>query len=762
MPDSSNLMKRLYLAFGVLIAILLLLVAGAFRSFTQLADANRWNVHSYQVLAETHGISESLINVEAGARGYAVTGDRSFLPRLTKGRADLLRHFKAAQTLTTDNPEQQKHLRRLQAQQQRWMSGYVEPMLGTRRSSLDPASTMRAIMRISLRGKADMDVMAQTLADVDNIESDLLKKRSQMSDRLQSWTSTLLLAGSLFAIALSVALCVLLTGNTRRLTQTNAELAEEITERKQAEEELQATARKLAEASYTNQQIMDYSLDVICTIDAAGRFMQVSPASVKTWGYKPEELTGREFIELLHPDDVALTTQTAADIRSGTPTNNFENRYIHKNGVTVPMVWSAVWSASDQITFCVARDNTERKQAEVAIRSAISEAEQAKEEAERANLAKSEFLSRTSHELRTPLNAILGFGQLLEMDDLDDEHRAGVEQILKGGRHLLELVNEVLDIASIDAGRMALSSEPVQLADLAQETMELLQPLADERGIRFENNIGEGYVLADQQRLKQVLLNLLSNAVKYNRDGGLVRLASGTAAIPGRVRFEVTDSGPGISPSGLERLFSPFERLDASEKGVEGTGIGLTISQRLVRLMDGEIGVYSVEGEGSTFWVELPGAQSPMQNMERRTPLQSEAEKTAAETATQSNAAYTVLYIEDNLSNLNLIEHILSRRADVRLLSAMQGRRGLELAREHRPNLVLLDLHLPDIPGDEVLQHLRAETETRDIPVVMLSADATQRQIERLKAAGADEYLTKPLNVKQFMETLDETLKIKG
>ncbi|HEX8833899.1 MAG TPA: ATP-binding protein, partial [Abditibacteriaceae bacterium] len=377
-------------------------------------------------------------------------------------------------------------------------------------------------------------------------------------------------------------------------------------------------------------------------------------------------------------------------------------------------------------------------------------------EAERASAAKSEFLSRMSHELRTPLNAILGFAQLLEMDELEADQRSGVKQILKSGRHLLELVNEVLDIASIDAGRLSLSCEPVQLSDLAEETIAMLRPLAEARSIRFENNIEIGHVFADQQRLKQVLLNLMSNAIKYNRVGGKVRLSSALVETE-RVRFEVADTGPGIPLDGQQKMFSPFERLDAGQKGIEGTGIGLTISQRLVHLMGGEIGLYSVENEGTTFWVELPGAEDPA-HLEESQQAKPTGKGGATTSTTNHNFDRTVLYIEDNLSNLSLIENLFARRANIRLLTAMQGRRGLELACEHRPDLILLDVHLPDMPGDEVLYHLRAEAATQGIPVVMLSADATPRQAERLLAAGATDYLTKPLDVKRFLHLIDTTL----
>ena len=260
---------------------------------------------------------------------------------------------------------------------------------------------------------------------------------------------------------------------------------------------------------------------------------------------------------------------------------------------------------------------------------------------------------------------------------------------------------------------------------------------------------------ADRQRLKQVLLNLLSNAVKYNREGGTVSLSCGPGEAGGdSVRFEVSDTGAGIAPEDFGKLFVPFERLDADKSGVEGSGIGLSICRRLVELMGGSIGVRSVQGQGSTFWVEMPHAEDPVQAFERGEP---DTSLTMAEAAPR--AARTVLYIEDNLSNLTLIERIFARRPKVKLLAVMQGRLGLEMAREQRPDMILLDLHLPDIPGDEVLRHLRAEPETRDIPIVMLSADATPNQIERLRAAGASEYLTKPLDVQRFLQVVEETLE---
>ncbi|HYS17598.1 MAG TPA: ATP-binding protein [Candidatus Binatia bacterium] len=378
-------------------------------------------------------------------------------------------------------------------------------------------------------------------------------------------------------------------------------------------------------------------------------------------------------------------------------------------------------------------------------------AQQAEEAAAAANRAKSEFLSRMSHELRTPLNGILGFAQLLELDAQNPEQREGVDHILRGGRHLLALINEVLDIARIEAGKLSISLEPVPAGDVVNSALDLVRPQAASRGIRLPAAIAcDDHVMADRQRLQQVLLNLLSNAVKYNREGGAVSVSCDVGPA-GRFRLTVADTGAGIAPERMHRLFTPFDRLDAPETTVEGTGLGLALSKGLVELMGGSLSAESACGHGSRFTVELPIAESPTRRLERASPA------SAAEADTPG-ARGTVLYIEDNVSNLRLVERIVTRRPGVTLLSAMQGRRGLELAQAHHPDLIVLDLHLPDMAGQDVLAQLRAGPGTREIPVVILSADATPSQVSRVLQQGAHAYLTKPLVVAQFLAVLDELL----
>jgi signal transduction histidine kinase len=394
-----------------------------------------------------------------------------------------------------------------------------------------------------------------------------------------------------------------------------------------------------------------------------------------------------------------------------------------------------------------------------ALARANRQLEQARAQAERANRAKSEFLSRMSHELRTPLNAIMGFGQLLEMASLGPREQDSAHRIVTAGRHLLNLINDVLDVGRIEAGEFAFSAEPVRVGDVLNEAVGLLRPLAAERGVEVSGqDTCHLHVRADRHRLRQVLLNLLSNAIKYNRPQGTVSVACWEAS-EGRLRIEVADTGVGIARENLDRLFVPFDRIGAErDPAVEGTGLGLVLSRRLIEAMGGTLGVDTRAGCGSTFWIELPAAERPIPELG----TEPAPAPHLARPPEGSRRPMTLLCIEDDHSNLALVERILVHRPETTLLAVREGLPGLDLARRHRPDVILLDLNLPDISGEKVLVQLRATPETRRIPTIVVTADASVAQLRRLQAMQVSGYLTKPFSVPRFLELVEETLAATG
>jgi CheY-like chemotaxis protein/two-component sensor histidine kinase len=358
-----------------------------------------------------------------------------------------------------------------------------------------------------------------------------------------------------------------------------------------------------------------------------------------------------------------------------------------------------------------------------------------------------------SHELRTPLNAILGFGQLIARQNPSEVLHKRVGHILTAGRHLLNLINEVLDISRIEAGNLQFSLEPVSANESLNEALSLMRPLAAERKIELTmTGIGDEqhYVMADRQRIKQVLLNLLTNAVKYTPVEGQVTISIATSAGE-RVRIVVSDSGAGISEDKLPRLFIAFDRLGAENSAVEGTGLGLALCKRLMLAMHGQIGVQSDPGRGSTFWIELPSCPSPLARLG--------AEKRRdGSIFGDGSKRHRLLYIEDNASNLILVQEMVAELQGIELIVAKEGQAGFDLAISTQPDLVLLDLHLPDVPGWTVLSRLKADARTFHVPVLVISADATERQMKRLAAAGARGYLTKPIDADEFFTAVEQLL----
>jgi PAS domain S-box-containing protein len=551
-------------------------------------------------------------------------------------------------------------------------------------------------------------------------------------------------------------------------------------------------------AEEERDRFFSLSLDMLCIIGSDGYIKRLNPAFEATLGFSDAEMKAVPFMEFVHPEDHAATREAVKVVEGGSRLWSFENRYRCRDGSFKWMRWMV--APFEDLWYCVAHDVTGVKETEAALQQAnedlemrvrertaevgaaneslrieniehqmtmatlreVAEAlQRAKEEADIANAAKSEFLSRMSHELRTPLNAILGFGQLLEREKLTPLQSESIGFILSGGRHLLGLINEVLDIARVESGHIELSLEPIALGDIVPEACILMQHLAAERQIKVDENtakLGHTYVMADRQRLKQVLINLLANAIKYNRESGQVEVICEHTP-DGCVSIAVRDTGTGISPQDLSKLFTPFERLGAANSEIEGTGLGLVLSQRLMTVMGGTLTVESTLGQGTTFTVSLPRTTSPEEQL-TNWPEENGPQGSASLHAGQPDQnTCSVLCIEDNPSNLRLMEAIFESRPEITLLTAIQGSIGLDLARQHEPDLILLDLNLPDIHGSEVLTRLQQSALTRDIPVVIISADATPNQVERLLAAGAKAYLTKPLNVGELLQVTDKFLQ---
>jgi PAS domain S-box-containing protein len=538
---------------------------------------------------------------------------------------------------------------------------------------------------------------------------------------------------------------------TEELNGLNLRLQAELAERQRLVQSLQESEERF-------HLVFETSPDAIFLIDphdpsGTWRIVDCNPSACQMNGYTREELIGQP-LDILNVQKSSPEEYTASleRLRHENMRRGIEAVHIHKDGHIFPIEYSTslITLGDYEMVLGIDRDITERKQVEEALRYT-------KQVAEDASRAKSEFLSRMSHELRTPMNAILGFAQLLTMsqkDPLTPLQKERVKQIVKGGEHLLDLINEILDISRIEAGRVQISPEPVSLRESIQEALDLAMPLASSRNIQLQLSLGRDsnpYVMADRQRLKQILLNLLSNAVKYNRPGGFVSILCEPARSSREVwRISVSDTGPGISLEDLPHLFVPFERLSADQTNVEGTGLGLALAKRLVELMKGQIGVESVLGQGSTFWIELPAAESQLDRLQRT--------GGTGKLPFLSNTTRTILYIEDNIANFELIQQVLADYDQIKLLWATDPEASIALAHQQRPNLILLDLHLGGKDGSEVLRQLKRDDQMSSIPVVVVSADATVGQVERLLALGAHSYLTKPLDVKLFVQLIEGLL----
>ena len=534
------------------------------------------------------------------------------------------------------------------------------------------------------------------------------------------------------------------------------------TARKQVEAEQEKLDQRLRDQQFYTRSLIESNIDAIMTTDPSGIISDVNKQMEALTGCTRDELIGAPFKDYF--TDPQQAEEAIKRVLNENKVTDFELTARARGGRQTVVSYNATTfydrDRNLQGVFAAARDVTERQLLNQALRETNIALKSAKFVAEKANLAKSEFLSSMSHELRSPLNAILGFAQLIDSGSPapTPNQKSSVDQILQAGWYLLELINEILDLALIESGKLSLSTEPLSLGEVLDDCEAMIEPEAQKSGIQvtFPRFDLPCYVKADRTRTKQILINLLSNAIKYNRAAGEVEVRC-SAISAQRTRISVHDTGEGLHPEKLEQLFQPFNRLGQEAGATEGTGIGLVVSKRLVELMGGEIGAESSVGMGSVFWIELNSSAAPQLDGETVQAKAAAGQGALAQTGVQT---YTMLCVEDNPANLMLIEKLVERRPEIRLLSARDGTHGIEIARSARPDVILMDINLPGISGVQALKILAADPETAQIPVIALSANAMPGDIEIGLEAGFLRYLTKPIKVNELMDTLDIAFKL--
>ncbi len=531
------------------------------------------------------------------------------------------------------------------------------------------------------------------------------------------------------------------------------------TARKQVEAEQKVLDQRLRDQQFYARSLIESNVDAIVTMNPAGIILDANKEMESLTGCTRDELIGAPFKNGF--TDPARAEAGINRVLAEKRITNYELTARARDGRETVVSYSATTFFDRdrrlQGVFAAARDVTERKRLDQALQDKNVELEGARSVAEKANLAKSEFLSSMSHELRSPLNAILGFAQLMESDSPQPNvtQRESIAQILQAGWHLLRLIDEILDLAKVESGRVPLSREPVSLAEVMVECQGMVEQQAQQRGIKlsFPKLDHPRFVSADRTRLKQVLINLLTNAIKYNRAGGSVTVSCEDRQAEW-TRLSVRDTGAGLPPEQISQLFQAFNRLGQEDGGEQGTGIGLVVAKRLVEMMQGVIGVESRVGEGSVFWVDLRTADEP------RLAAEGDSASALALPQRRGGRVHTLLYVEDNPANLRLVEKIVSRQEDLLLLTAVNGTIGVEIARASRPQLVLMDINLPGIDGFTALKMLRADPLTAHIPVIALSANAMPADLRKGEEAGFFRYLTKPIKLHELSAALDAALAL--
>jgi PAS domain S-box-containing protein len=758
MQANSRTIASLVGAALLVVAVVVL----SFWAFSQIETSSAARKQTFGLIIRADALLSDLADAETGQRDYLLTGDEAFLKPYSAVRDRIARELSELRSLAS-SPDALKRLDAMAALLTAKLAQLSQTIELRRRQEM---SALLAAEASGQGRRMTNSFRAETRSLIRIEEGELARQDVEIQSSMRRLFALIVTASVLaFLLGLSFAWMIyresqrqlddLLHVETRRLLEiqeeTNRQLQETNFNLHVSEERLAVTLNSIDDA-------------VIAT-DAEGRVTLLNPLAERLTGWTRVDAFRRpveEVFQLIDADTrqpypvpvrETLAHGTTLSLANHTIVIARDGRECHIADSCAPILDRRGQVVGAVLVF---RDVTERKRLDQAMHDKNAELEHARALADKANLAKSEFLSSMSHELRTPLSAILGFAQLMESASPQPtvSQKRSIEQIIKAGWYLLDLINEILDLALIESGKLSLSLEPISLTEVLHECQVMMEPQAQKRGVgvAFPRFGVPYFVKADRTRLKQVLINLLSNAVKYNKVGGtlVVDCITGT---PGRIRIRVKDTGEGLSPEKLARLFEPFNRLGQGTSSEEGTGIGLVVCKRLVELMGGAIGVESAVGKGSVFWIEFDLTAAPQLAAGTTAP------PAAAPPVEAGTRVRTLLYVEDNPANLMLVEDLIARRPDIHLLSAVDGIRGIEMAHVSRPDVILMDINLPDVSGIEVLRILTEDPATAHIPVVALSANAMPRDIEKGLKAGFFRYLTKPIKVNEFMDTLDVALK---
>jgi|GEM_PF-2169971 len=749
MFDANQTLMRRPILVAIALALLVFAVLGGIAWNVAIPLWSSKSVDdTRQVLAAIDDLRAVTDRAESRQWAYFLTSDRAYLAERDAALAATGPALSTLAGFATGGSEQQVLINKLGA-----AINYRITLFSASQAAFENQRS-NEVAALTRNGRAAGDAARAVMQQIEGRQKDLLATR-QASERSKL---QIVFAGiAVLLIFIAVQAVRLQRGKQSRLAdeKLREQASEDITTQKQASQ----YARSLIEAS----------LDPLVTISPDGKIMDVNEATVKVTGVVRNDLLGSDFS--LYFTEPARAREGYLQVFAEGFVADYPLTIRQRNGTLTDVLYNASvykdMAGNVLGVFAAARDITERNLFEKSLNEYNVELKIAKTVAEKANSAKSDFLSSMSHELRTPLNAVLGFAQLIESSPqtMTPAQKLSIDQILKAGWHLLNLINEILDLAVIESGKASMSIEPVSLNLLLQDCQAMVDPLAQRRGIKmtFPDHDQASCVRADRTRLKQVVINLLSNAIKYNRLDGTVTVKCEMRG-NNRTRISVADTGEGLLPEQVAQLFQSFNRLGREAGTEEGSGIGLVVTKQLVELMNGEVGVESRIGVGSTFWIELDATQAqelPIQKGAASSPAGGAAISVEGPEHTTEHALpthRTVLYVEDEPANLLLVQQLITQRGDIKLLSAINGDQGIEMARAHHPDVILMDINLPGISGFDVLHLLRKDPATASITVMALSANAMPLDVKKGLKAGFFRYLTKPIKVAEFMDELDAAL----